>query len=118
MSNIFEQLKGMVFTNISGMKEGSEEVVFKTLCGKVFKMHHYQDCCEEVYLCDVCGDVEDLLNSPIIHFEERTEVGEETEYTSSTYTFYDIQTTKGSVNLRWFGESNGYYSEDVDFVEV
>lgn len=91
---------------------------------KFFKFYHNQDCCESVFLEDVVGDLDDLIGSPIIKAEVRTST-EETpidpeDYLddSNTWTFFELATVKGSVTLRWWGSSNGYYSEDVDVVAV
>lgn len=109
---------GTKILSVHGLEEGSEEVIFITSDG-VYKMEHIQDCCESVNIEDICGDVEDLVDATIIHFEERggktpaEDLGE-----SCTYTFYDIQTDKGCVNIRWFGTSNGYYSETPSFEKL
>lgn len=110
-------LKGAIITKIEGMEEDSAEVYFYLEDGSCYKMYHEQDCCESVWLSDVCGDVDDLLLSEIHHAEERTTTGED-DWGTNTHTFYDIQTAKGCVNLRWVGESNGYYSESVYIVKV
>ena len=81
---------------------------------------HHQNCCESVYIEDICGDLEDLVGSPLVEAEEVSnyEAGPLSEYEDSyTWTFYRFRTRKGSVSVRWYGSSNGYYSEDVS-VEV
>ena len=81
--------------------------------GKKVQMFHSQDCCEMVYLDDVVGDLDDLVGSPITVAEYYTHWGTPS-YGDLQYTFYRLGTAKGFVTLRWIGESNGYYSTDVD----
>ena len=122
MEEKFEVLKGKVLTSIIG-KKNDEEMIFVTSDGEKFKLFHDQDCCEFVSIEDIIGDLDDLLDSPIIEAEEA--VGGEPvgwkrdEYEDSyTWTFYKLATAKGFVTIRWFGSSNGYYSEYVNFERV
>jgi hypothetical protein len=83
-------------------------------------MWHCQDCCEIVELEEVVGNPADMIGSPILLAQESTSsfdaaLGEDG---SITWTFYRFATNKDSLVLRWKGESNGYYSESVDFDEV
>lgn len=115
------RLNGETISIVEGLEEGSGEVLITTLSGKTFVMYHEQDCCESVYVNDIVGDIEDLVGKTVISAEERVNPPESEQSnddpdewdSSTTWTFYDIQTQKGSVSIRWLGESNGYYSEAV-----
>jgi hypothetical protein len=109
-------LKGK--TLVSLVDEGNE-LVFKTTDGETYRMYHEQDCCEHVRIEDIVGDLEDLVGSEILIAEEvEGESPADFEaYESYTWTFYKFATRKGYVDLRWLGESNGYYSEGVSFMK-
>ena len=79
-----------------------------------FTFYHEQDCCEKVYIESVVGDLQDLVGTPILKAEEVTSRESGSWDSSYTYTFYKFATIKGYVDVRWVGESNGYYSEKVD----
>lgn len=112
-----EELLGRVVKEIVG-KEGDDELILKTEDGKKFSMWHQQDCCEYVRLEQVDGNLEDLIGYPILQAEESTNNdvfdGKPSYIDSHTWTFYKLATKKGYVTLRWLGESNGYYGEEVD----
>ncbi|NDF92783.1 MAG: hypothetical protein EB115_12595 [Betaproteobacteria bacterium] len=88
-------------------------VRFTAADGYMVEMFHSQECCEDVYLEDVVGDLSDLENSEIVRAEKTDREIEDSEYGIKGWTFYNISTVKGSVTLRWCGSSNGYYSVDV-----
>lgn len=84
-------------------------------------MHHHQSCCENVRIEDVNGDWDCLIGSPVTMAYEASssDCGTTCEYEESyTWTFYHIGTVKGVVSIRWYGSSNGYYSESVDFEKI
>jgi hypothetical protein len=114
MHEIYEELIGKTLTNI---EKGDDEILFTTSENKIYKMYHYQDCCENVYIDDIEGDLDDLIGSPLLMAEEVSE-DDPNAYDSGTWTFYKFATVKGYVTIRWYGSSNGYYSESVSFHEV
>ena len=104
-------------TMIDVRNKDDEELVFTDTAGNKYIFYHQQDCCESVVIDDICGELEDLIGSPIVQAEE-TWNNEETGFCESeTWTFYKFATAKGYVTVKWFGSSNGYYSESVDFRE-
>jgi hypothetical protein len=116
----FSELLGKTITEIVGCSPGSEQVMFVCNDENTYVMDHTQDCCESVSVEDVAGDIGDLIGSPITMAEEAVSnenpEGVEKDYQDSfTWTFYKLATVKGYLTIRWYGESNGYYSEGVDF---
>lgn len=111
-------------TLLSAEQTARDEIVFTTTENETYRLYHQQDCCESVEIEDICGDLADLIGSPIVEAEEASngtdpkKPNTNEKYESWTWTFYKLRTAKGSVTIRWYGESNGYYSERVDFEQV
>ena len=119
----FEDLRGLTMDSVENHE--NEEIVFTATDGRTFKLYHAQDCCESVMVEDVVGDLTDLVGVPLLMAEEAiSETDPEDHNAGETYrdsfmwTFYKLATIKGYVTIRWYGESNGYYSVSVDFAQV
>jgi hypothetical protein len=113
----FDDLVGKTLTKVEGAV-GDDRMTFTCDDGTSYVMFHLQDCCEGVSVEDITGELADLIGSPIVQAEESTNSTDDRprDYSESwTWTFYRIATAKGQVVIRWLGESNGYYSESVDF---
>jgi hypothetical protein len=112
----FSALLGKVLAKIEG-GVGDDDMVFETTEGARFALYHAQDCCESVSIAEIIGDLSDLVGEPLLEAEEvSSDDAPAPEHSESyTWTFYKLGTRKGSVTLRWLGESNGCYSEGVSF---
>lgn len=119
----FKELVGKTLKSVSG-SVGDDRIVFTTDDDQVFKLYHDQDCCESVSVESITGDLSDLIGSPILQAEESSssdtpkDFKHSDEPESQTWTFYKLATYRGYVDIRWFGSSNGYYSESVCFTKV
>lgn len=132
-----EDLVGKVLTEVI-LDRREATIKFVDSEGGEYLMYHEQDCCEGVWIDDICGDLQDLVGTPILVAEEVSNEMFEEDWKrqekermekarsedefywlseSYTWTFYKFATAKGYVDIRWYGESNGYYSESVDFVK-
>lgn len=110
---------GLTFKTVE--RRADDKMVFDTGAGRRFEFTHCQDCCESVSIDDIVGDLDDLVGSPLLQAEEVTsgDAAARDGYAGSfTWTFYKFATIKGSVTVKWYGESNGYYSESVELYDL
>ena len=105
------------------INEHRDEMLFACTDGEAFLAYHMQDCCESVAIHDIVGPLCGLIGSPIVEASEDSTSEEwpadveKPGYTESfTWTTPRFKTQDGiEVTVRWLGESNGYYGEDVHF---
>lgn len=114
---VIQELVGQTAVSVENVDK--LELVFHLADGRIATFYHEQECCEYVYIEDVTGDLQDLVGSEILQAEYVTE---ECDLGSDNYmddvanwTFYKFATYQGSVTVRWYGTSNGYYSTAVNF---
>jgi hypothetical protein len=109
-------LGNLINKTFSKVYQIEDEIHFEFADKTGYKLYHQQDCCERVYIESVTGDLSDLENTPILWATENTSTIHDVE--SGTWTFYKFATIKGYVDIRFNGESNGYYSESVEIGEL
>lgn len=126
-NNKIDGLLGEVIVHIEQKEINGEirEIEFYLKNGYKIGFYGFGDCAN-IFLQDICGDFEDLLDNPVLIAEiaksdmkdsepemvKMINKGFDTD--ASLWTFYKISTIKGSVDLRWMGLSNGHYSVEVD----
>ena len=117
MTNDFFTLKGQTIRKIIALNTGSLKIITDKY---KYHLYHEQDCCENVRLVDVIGDVDNILNEEIIFAEEDAGANDpdwHTDYDyyndSHTWTKYVLKTKNNSLEFWFLGESNGYYSEHI-----
>lgn len=108
MEDKFNML-GRTIQEIRGAKKGSSHIYIYCTDGSRYLMSSDDgppnDC--HVNVEDICGDINDLIGSPLTVFEESSSPKD----IEGTWTFYKMATIKGSVDIRWYGTSNGFYCE-------
>ena len=110
---IIDELLGQVAKAVKNHRY--EELIFELENGKTARFYHEQDCCESVSIEEIHGDLNDLVGHEIVQAEFVFEdVNLKDSFDTATWTFFKFATNRGSVTVRWYGTSNGYYSEAVD----
>lgn len=123
-SNFAVVLKGETISSITGAEAGKDRIEIVTESGRKFVLYHSQSCCESVSVRNVLGDLASVTGVPVTDATE--EISQENpadevkpDYQDSfTWSTFTLVTAKGTLRIRWYGESNGYYSESVSFVEI
>lgn len=117
-------VKVLIGLTVSGITKTNDEIAFEDKNGRTFRLYHDQDCCESVSIESIRGNIDDLVGSPIQDVKEEitsefpADIKKPEYIESDTFTTFTFTTLKGVVVIRWWGSSNGYYSESVSFQEV
>lgn len=111
-----EDLPGLIGKTLVSVTQYKQDLI-------EWQMYYEQDCCASCHIEDVVGDLNDLVGTPIVMAEavtNNTDPQPPADYPdeSYTWTFYKLATAKGYVTIRWYGSSNGYYSETASFKEI
>lgn len=119
MATNTEIVKEIIGKTAINYTKDDESIDFHFSDGSAVEFFHIQDCCESVEIDQIDGNLTDLLDSPITMAEivENENEGEPKDrYDDSfTWTFLKLATIKGYVTVRWYGTSNGYYSESISY---
>lgn len=87
--------------------------------GRHFSLGGFSTDGGSAFLEDQNGNLDDLLNSPILFAEEKTTKVPNSELKDTGcedyYFFYEIATIKGSVQMRFYGAEGAYYTASVWF---
>ena len=114
-----DKLVGKVFVSYE-ICQYKEFIKFFDCEGNCYIFYHDIECCEQVYIDDICGDLDDLLFTAILKSEmissemSEDELNQKEAYNEwGEWYFYKLDTIKGGVTLRWCGISTNYSTKVV-----
>lgn len=119
----FDFLIGKTIASID--RSDSDLIAFTLSDGTRCELYHEQDCCESVTVESIDGTLDSIIGKEIVIAAECElpngedpagyKAAEDSYRDSWTWTIYTLATLDSNVSIRWLGESNGYYSESVNF---
>jgi hypothetical protein len=116
MSSDLDNIIGATILAVEGCAPKSTDITFSTTKGDLrlyFDKDYWGRCNVYVSVEDMTGDPSDLIGGVVSVAEERSNK-KEWDGKETRWTFYTIRTTKGDLDLRWYGHSNGHYSTSVN----
>jgi len=115
MKNVnFECLVGKTFSSIK-VDKVANVIYFECTDGTKYLMEHDTQCCEDVHIEDIDGDIQRLIGSTILLAEESSDYKAKDE---ALWTFYKLSTVIDSVTIRWVGITDSCYAIDVSFYQT
>lgn len=116
---IFEEEDSKFLSNYTYFASDDQDAIYFELDNDtlvIFK--HNRECCEEVNIKDIVGNLHDLIGEPLLEAEVVVNENEGTCSERQQSTFFKFTTSKANVNITWFGTDNGYYSTTVSMRQV
>jgi len=118
-----KELKNKTITEISGLRNGGDIVELCCDDGSCYNLQNVHYSRKDVYIDDIKGNTEDLLNSPITKVM-RTSVtmyvlpyGSGKEY-KVVWSVFKFGTQKGKVEISWRGEAHRKSSAKVRLIQI
>lgn len=94
------------------VSKDKETLTIRFKDGSSLVQYHYNKYCyETVSIEDIAGDLNDLIGHKLTVAECVSEKGCDAEEDSRTWTFVKFGHMFTTVTIRWYGTSNGFYSE-------
>jgi hypothetical protein len=121
--NNIKELKNKTIVEISGLRNGGNIVELRCDDGSLYTLQNVHYSREDVYIDDIKGNTDDLLNSPITKVK-RTSVtmyvspyGGGKEY-KVVWSIFKFGTQKGKVEISWRGEAHRKSSAKVRLIQI
>ena len=102
--------------SIEGLKQGSQSVMIRLSNGSYIEQDSgYDEYCDACIRIDqINGEVSKHIGATILKLDEKIVEDVASTNEPATAIFYTLQTSKGYLDWRWSGESDGWYSETVN----
>lgn len=113
------KIERLIGVTVKTVRVTDDQVQMLGTDGTMYMLAHDQDCCEDVFIESIDNDISLLEGQTILEAYESANsddppVGARGYSDSYTWTFFHVRTQRDSFTIRFFGSSNGYYSETAD----